>query len=183
MNRLLPIVPLTALALAACSPAETGDAAQTGTDQAQADQAGGDMTPDSVDVVEVASANGNLDAFLQAAVSAGIGETLANAEEVTIFAPIDEAFDAVEGIDDIRADRDQLAALLQRHAVPNLYLSRDIPQGETRVKALSGESLTVTNEGGQIFVTGPSGTRSRIVEADIEGENGVVHAVDTVLTD
>ena len=177
------IAPFAALALAACSEAESDDVQQEPANQAQSGSANGDMTPSSVDVVEVASANGNVDTFLEAAVSAGIGETLANAEQVTIFAPIDEAFGAVEGFDQIRQDREQLASLLRRHAVPQTYLSRDIPQGETQVETLSGETLTITNENGQTFVTGPSGTRARIVEADIEGENGVVHAVDTVLVD
>lgn len=141
------------------------------------------MTPSSVDVVEAASATGNLDMFLEAATSAGLGETLANAEAVTIFAPIDEAFRAVPNLDQVRQDRDRLASLLKRHAVSSTYLSGQIPEGDTRVESLSGETLTIWNNNGRIEVIGPGGTRGMVVRQDIKGENGVVHAINTVLVE
>ena len=207
MTRTFFLASLSAIALAACSqPTDdvdttTTDEMQTGEtmpaddtmasddmgdtygDTAETDTAGGDMTPSSVDVVEAASAAGNLNTFLEVAMSAGIGETLAEADSVTIFAPIDEAFSNVDGLDELQQDQDQLASLLQRHAVSTTYLSTDIPEGETEVETLSGETLTITNEGGSVTVTGPGGTTAMVVEADIEGDNGVVHAIDTVLVD
>ena len=184
MKNSIALAGVAALSTRACLPSRD-DTAEPVTEQAQSDTdtAGGDMTPSSVDVVEAASANGNLNTFLQAAISAGVGETLANADGVTIFAPIDEAFGAVENVDQLQQNPDQMAALLKRHAVPSTYMSSAIPQGETQVQTLSGETLTINNNNGQIEVIGPGGTRAMVVEADIEGENGVVHAINTVLTD
>ncbi len=182
MMKSVTLAAVGALVLAACSQAET-DTADATSEQAQSDAASGDMTPSSVDVVEVASANGNLDTFLETATTVGIAETLANADGITIFAPIDEAFGAVENIEQLQQNPQQLAALLQRHAVPRTYLSRDIPQGDTEVETLSGETLTIRNRDDIVEVLGPGGPRAMVVEADIEGENGVVHAINTVLTD
>lgn len=182
MTKSIALAGVAALSLAACSPSED-DTAQPVTEQAQTDTESGDMTPSSVDVVEAASANGNLGTFLQAAVSAGVAETLANADGITIFAPIDEAFGAVENLDQLQQNPDQMAALLQRHAVSSTYMSSAIPAGETELQTLSGETLTIENNDGQIMVIGPDGTRARVVEADIDGENGVVHAINAVLTD
>tara|TARA_B100000378_G_scaffold223886_1_gene187481 strand:- start:153 stop:704 length:552 start_codon:yes stop_codon:yes gene_type:complete len=172
---------LGAFALAACSQSET-DAGE-GQVQELPDQSSGeagDMTPAGIDVVEVASANDNLSTFLQAATSAGVAETLANADGITIFAPINEAFEELERLGDLQNDRERMATLLKRHAVPGAYASADIPEGETMLETLSGETLTVTSRDGQIMLEGPSGTTARIVEADIAGDNGVVHAINTV---
>ncbi|MXO84910.1 hypothetical protein GRI38_02530 [Altererythrobacter aurantiacus] len=169
-----------ALSLVACSTEADGDAT-TGDNSAASDEVSGDMTPSSVDVVEAASANGNLDRFLEVAVSNGVGETLANADAVTIFAPIDEAFGAVEGLDQM--SQEQVVAILQRHAVGRIIRAEDIAEGETQLQTLSGETLTINNQGGQIMVTSPDGVEARVVEADITGDNGVVHAINTVLTE
>ena len=182
MTKSIALAGVAALALAACSPSED-DTAYTDSAEVKTETASGDMTPASVDVVEAASANGNLGTFLQAATSAGVAETLANADGITIFAPIDEAFGAVENLDQLQQNPDQMAALLQRHAVSSTYMSSAIPQGETELQTLSGETLTIENSDGQIMVIGPGGTRARVVEADIDGENGVVHAINAVLTD
>ena len=182
MTKSIALAGVAALSLAACSPSDD-ETAYTDTAEVQTDTASGDMTPASVDVVEAASANGNLNTFLQAATSAGVAETLANTDGITIFAPIDEAFGAVENLDQLQQNPDQLASLLQRHAVPSTYMSSAIPQGETELQTLSGETLTIENSNGQIMVIGPAGTRARVVEADIDGGNGVVHAINAVLTD
>lgn len=144
-------------------------------------QEGGDMTPTTVDVVEAASAAGNLELFLKATMDADLAETLAGASGVTIFAPIDPAFGAVEGFDAIAADKTRLANLLKAHVVPSVYLSGQIPAGETEVQTLAGETLTITNTNGSISVTTPEGTEAMVVRADIRSDNGVVHAVNKVL--
>ena len=185
MTKTLILTLAAGLTLAACAQpdGETAGADPSATEQAESGPSGGDMTPASVDVVEAASANENLSTFLEAATSAGLGETLAQADGVTIFAPINEAFESVEGFDQLRQDQEQLSSILQRHAVPTRYLSSDLPEGETEVETLSGEALTVINASGQVSVRTPGGTEAMVVEADIEGDNGVVHAINTVLAD
>lgn len=184
MKMLTILAAASSLALAACA-GEEADPAETDTTAEQAgaedDAAGGDMTPQAVDVVEAASANDNLSTFLEVAVGAGIGETLAQADGITIFAPINQAFDNVENLDTLRENQEQLTTILERHAVSNRYLSGDIPEGETELQTLSGETLTVINNDGLIRVRTAAGTEAMVVEADIEGDNGVVHAINTVL--
>ena len=181
------LIPALAVSLAACAqPDDSAEADPSAVDPSateQPDAAGGDMTPSSVDVVEAASANDNLSTFLEVATSAGLGETLAQADGITIFAPINEAFESVENLDQIQQDQEQLVSILERHAVPTRYLSGDLPEGETEVETLSGETLTVINNGGQVSVRSAGGVEAMVVEADIEGDNGVVHAINTVLAE
>lgn len=175
---------VSALALAACAqPTETEPTAGTGdtSETTAAGTASNDMTPQTVDVVEAASATKKLDTFLQTALEAGIGEQLAQAGEITIFAPIDAAFTAVPNLDTLKADKPALRKLLERHAVAGNYPAAKIPQGTTELTALSGDKLTVTNENGQVSVRTAGGMEATVVQADITGDNGVVHAVNTVL--
>ena len=174
---------LLSLTLTSCNRSAEAPAQQATGQSSQPEASGGDMTPASVDVVEAASADGNLDTFLQAATEAGLGETLAQADGVTIFAPIDEAFEAVGNLDQLLQDKEQLASILKRHAVPTKYLANEIPNGETEVQTLSGETLTIINNDGLISVRSAGGIQAMVVEADIEGDNGVVHSINTVLAE
>ncbi|NJC34590.1 putative surface protein with fasciclin (FAS1) repeats [Sphingomonas jejuensis] len=142
----------------------------------------GDMTPSTVDVVEVASAAGQYGSLLDAAMAAGLAETLATTDGLTVFAPIDAAFLAVDDLDALKADRTRLADTLRLHVVPRSYLSTDIPAGTTQVRTLAGETLTITNNNGTISVTDPSGARAMVVRADLRADNGVVHGINRVLS-
>lgn len=140
-----------------------------------------DMSPGVVDVVEVASAADNYGTFLQAALKADLAEPLATRQDVTIFAPIDAAFTSVEDLDAVLADKEKLAGLLNLHVVPTAYLSSELADGETSVRTLDGQSITIRNDNGQISIRTPSGAEAMVVQADLRADNGVVHGIDTVL--
>jgi uncharacterized surface protein with fasciclin (FAS1) repeats len=140
-----------------------------------------DMTPGETDILEVANEAGNFTTLLDAALAAGLAETLATTQDITVFAPTDDAFAAVENLDAVIADQALLTSVLQLHVVPSVYLSSDIPEGDTELETLGGETITVTNEGGDITITTASGSTASVVTADVEGSNGVVHAIDAVL--
>lgn len=144
-------------------------------------QGGGDMTPDSVDVVEAASAVGQLDELLAAVLDAGLAETLAQSKDVTVLAPIDAAFESLPEKDALRGDKSRLAQVLKYHVIPKTYLVADIPAGDTQVTTLSGQTLTLTNDAGSITITTPSGIKAMVVQQDIKSDNGVVHAINKVL--
>ena len=59
-----------------------------------------------------------------------------------MFAPTDEAFAAVEGLDAIIKDTDALKTLLLNHVVDGNVLSTNLSNGLS-VEALGGESLNV----------------------------------------
>lgn len=131
-------------------------------------------------VVEAAQQAGQFETLLAAAEAAGLAEALATTENITVFAPTDEAFAKLpEGtVENLLKpeNQDQLAAILQYHVVPSVIMSGDIPAGETEVETLGGETLTVTSEGGSVMVGDAT-----VTAVDVEASNGVIHVIDTVL--
>lgn len=101
-------------------------------------------------------------------------------EPVTIFAPTNEAFEAlpadtVEFLTD-PANVDVLTEVLTNHVVKGAFLASDLPTGTT-LTTLDGQELEVTSAGGRLLVGGVP-----VVDADIEGGDGsVIHGIDGVL--
>ncbi|MEO1013059.1 MAG: fasciclin domain-containing protein [Bacteroidota bacterium] len=107
----------------------------------------------------------------------------------TVFAPSNEAFDALfqdnpdwSTVEDI--DEDALNAVLSHHVIggPNI-LSADIENGEESPATLEGDTL-------QFFFTGDNTIRiedgtgdddSTILVANIQASNGVIHVISQVL--
>jgi transforming growth factor-beta-induced protein len=128
-------------------------------------------------IVDLAMANSNFSILVEAVVKAGLVETLNGPGPFTVFAPTNAAFEAlftelgVTGIADLTAE--QLTPILLYHVVSGNVRSNQLTNGP--VETLNG---TI-----QISLT-PSPTinaTSNIVATDVQGTNGVVHAIDKVL--
>ncbi|MCY1721004.1 fasciclin domain-containing protein [Prolixibacteraceae bacterium Z1-6] len=129
-------------------------------------------------VVNIAIDNANFSTLVSAVVKAGLVETLSGEGPFTVFAPTNDAFDAlfaaleISGINDLTAE--QLIPILTYHVVSGNVLSTDLANG--MVPTLSGDK--------QITVDLTSGVKindSQVVAANIQGANGVVHVIDKVL--
>ncbi|MEY3161684.1 MAG: hypothetical protein RIT25_1675 [Planctomycetota bacterium] len=130
-------------------------------------------------LVEVASKAGSFNTLLKAAVAAGLADTLANGGPFTIFAPNDEAF-AKLGKDTIAdllkpENKDKLAAILKYHVVSGAVMSPEAVK-LTSAKTLQGGDLTLKVVDGKLTIDG-----AKVIAADVEGSNGVIHVVDSVL--
>jgi len=129
-------------------------------------------------VVNIALANENFTTLVQAVVKAGLVDALSSAGPFTIFAPTNDAFDAlfdqlgISGVDDLTAE--QLVPILTYHVVPGNIVSNELANGE--VSTLNeGSSLTVDLTGGVMI------NESKVIAANIQGTNGVIHVIDQVL--
>ncbi len=115
--------------------------------------------------------------FMAALDSAGLAETLREPGPYTIFAPTDAAFEAVSGLmsqTDV-ASRDSLRGILLYHVVMDVV---EAPEGgdTLAVTSMQGDDLSLTSENGALVVNGV-----RVVEQDIQAENGRIHVVEQVL--
>jgi uncharacterized surface protein with fasciclin (FAS1) repeats len=133
-------------------------------------------------VVEVAAGAGTFETLLAAATAAGLADALATTDDITVFAPSDEAFAALpEGtVEGLLEDLDALTAILTAHVVPMTVMSADIAEGDTEVPTLNEDvMLTVNNTGGVVTVS--ASNTATVVTADVEASNGVIHVIDAVL--
>lgn len=130
-------------------------------------------TPNIVDTAEEA---GDFETLLGALESTGLKTTVQFLEPYTVFAPTDDAFAALpEGtLESLSAE--QLTEILTYHVLGAEVFAGDLAP-EQSPETLSGESIFVAAENGSVTING----NSNVVQADVEAENGVIHAVDAVL--
>jgi uncharacterized surface protein with fasciclin (FAS1) repeats len=160
-------VPAVALAVAVTAPA------------AASAQAAPHQGHGSKNIVEVATAAGSFTTLLTAVNAAGLVETLQGGGPFTVFAPNDAAFAKVPKatLDELLADKAALGSVLTFHVVPGRVVAGDILKaGRAIPKTVSGQPLDITARDGKVYVNG-----ARVVTADVQASNGVIHVIDTVL--
>jgi uncharacterized surface protein with fasciclin (FAS1) repeats len=131
-------------------------------------------------ILEVAAATGRFETLRQALDAAGLTVTLAQNGPFTLFAPTDQAFAKMPSAD-LRAlleDKARLFQLLSYHVVPSKVRAprRRAPSSVTTLDGKQLEIAVVPEDGG--YRVG----EARIVKTNMRASNGVVHAVDRVLT-
>jgi len=127
------------------------------------------------DIVDTAVAAGNFKTLVSALQAADLVSTLKGKGPLTVFAPTDDAFAKIPkaDLDALLKDKARLQAVLTYHVVSGKVMSTDLKAGN--VKTLQGGDVMVGTMGG-VTVNG-----GKVVAADAAADNGVIHAIDTVL--
>ena len=127
------------------------------------------------DIVDTAVAAGNFKTLAAALQAAGLVDTLKGKGPFTVFAPTDEAFAKIPkaDLDALLKDKAKLTAVLTYHVVPGTVMAKDVKAG--MVKTVQGSDLTIGTTGG-VTVNG-----AKVVKADVKADNGVIHAIDSVV--
>ncbi|SOD92809.1 fasciclin domain-containing protein [Spirosoma fluviale] len=124
--------------------------------------------------------------FLEEAVKkAGLTTTLSGTGPFTVFAPTDDAFRAAGFADAaaVGAAADTtLRRILLYHVVGGSYPASAIQAGQTALPtSLSVNGTTYVTKATSTSGTGVSVNGARVITADVQATNGVVHAIDRVL--
>ncbi|MDN7023310.1 fasciclin domain-containing protein [Methanoculleus sp. FWC-SCC1] len=156
-------------------------------------------------VAEVIGEEQNLTMLATALDAANLTIPLQTGGPYTVFAPTDEAFQALgnETIDQLFSNQTELEQILLYHVVEGNYTAEQLmnmtggnqtddgdifsflsglfggdnqTENATELQTLGGENLTITQENGQVMVNNAS-----VVQADLNASNGVVHIIDQVL--
>ena len=137
----------------------------------------------AANIVETAQSAGMFGTLIAAAKAAGLADALSNGENLTVFAPTDEAFAALpEGVvaDLLKPEnKAKLAAILSYHVLPRELASNQLPGRTIHVKTIKSggdKMLSVTKSTSGVMVD-----QSNVVKADIRAENGIIHVIDKVL--
>jgi uncharacterized surface protein with fasciclin (FAS1) repeats len=140
----------------------------------------GSVTGMSTEPVAVAASNNPLLKTLVAAVSGEVNpdvnlvDTL-NGDEFTVFAPVDEAFEAIdaETMETLSKDADMLTEILTYHVVPGQMTPDQVVGEQTTVQ---GETLEVTGSGDELMVND-----ANVICGGVMTQNATVYLVDSVL--
>jgi transforming growth factor-beta-induced protein len=147
----------------------------------QTEQRGVAPQEETRNVVEVASASAGFEVLVAALERAGLVDTLSGEGPFTVFAPTDEAFEALLSELNVTQEelleREDLAQILTYHVVSGQVSAQDaIALDGQSAETVNGAGLGISVRDGSVFVN-----ESRVTTADVEASNGVIHVIDKVL--
>merc|ERR1712086_596044 len=130
-------------------------------------------------IVDLAVATPDLSTLVAALKAGGLVDTLSGKGPFTVFAPTNEAFAALPAgtlANLLKPENEaQLVDLLTYHVVSGDVHAKDITDMEM-IKTVEGKNVTARVTGAGILINS-----AKVVTADVEASNGVVHIIDAVL--
>lgn len=174
------------LFFSACTPSETQEGGTESsavtaenTPLGQASVVDNESDPN---ILQVAIGSPDHTTLVAAVQAAHIEHILVNAGPLTVFAPVNAAFDKLPAgtVETLLKPENvgDLATILTRHAAPGSYnieaLKKEARKGRKLYMA-TGDYFEVTQEGDDVFVNGTK------VLASIQTSNGIVNVVDEIL--
>jgi uncharacterized surface protein with fasciclin (FAS1) repeats len=126
-------------------------------------------------VATAASNNPLLKTLVAAVTEADLVDTLNSAENLTVFAPTDDAFAAIpkKDLNALLADKEALTTVLTHHVVGERLSPEDVAAEH---ETLAGDMLTVEGSG-EDFTIG----EASVVCGNVQTANATVYVVDQVL--
>ena len=139
----------------------------------------------TLDVVETAQADERFETLVTAVTTADLVGTLQGEGPFTVFAPTDEAFTTYLDENELTASEllasDSLTDILTYHVyVGEVLASAAITvadSSDNQVEMVNGDNLALSLSGDDLYVN-----LSKVVVTDVTATNGVIHAIDKVLT-
>ena len=132
-------------------------------------------------IVDIAAGNPDFSTLVGFVTAAGLAETLSGPGPFTVFAPTNEAFAKVpaDTVASLKADpKGALANILKLHVISGKVMAADaVKAAGTCVDTLGGKVKVEKAADGSLTIGG-----AKIVKTDIEGDNGVIHVIDGVIT-
>lgn len=200
-------VALTMTACGSDAAEETGDAAGSATSAASsaaeptteaaaeepfgegcalvpADGEGSFDTMSAQPVATAASGNPVLSTLVTAVTAANLVDTLNSAQDITVLAPANPAFEAVpsENLNALIADVPQLTSVLQHHVIGG-RLAPDALAGEQTT--LLGDTVTIEGSGEAFTVSADqtllAAADANVICGNVQTENATVYIIDQVL--
>jgi len=142
-------------------------------------------------IVDVAVGNENFSTLVTSLKAADLVGALQGDGPFTVFAPTNEAFAKIdaETLNSLleAKNQDALANILTYHVISGKITATDVVaalkkgNGMVELKALNGQVLTVMQKDGKIWLKDTKGNYSEITATDVNGSNGVIHVIDSVV--
>ncbi len=146
---------------------------------------GDDEKPEE-SIVDIAAGNEDFSILVEAVVFAGLVETLDGNRQFTVFAPTNDAFEAL--LEQLELTAEELFSegneglvkdILLYHVAPGNRPAEDVVTSD-RIRTVSKSFIFVEEEDGDFFVGNDNGF-AQIIATDIFARNGVIHVIDAVM--
>ncbi|MGY1682729.1 fasciclin domain-containing protein [Geodermatophilus sp. SYSU D01176] len=137
------------------------------------------MTDDPV--ATAASNNPVLSTLVQAVMQANLVDTLNSAQDITVIAPANPAFEAIpaDALQAVLADNAQLTAILSHHVIEGRLAPGELAGTHT---TLGGDEVTIEGSGEDFTVAQTvTGTPASVICGNVQTANATVYIVDQVL--
>src|SRR4051794_3528303 len=123
--------------------------------------------------------------------AAGLVDTLSGKGPFTVFAPTNEAFAKLPSgtVDTLLKpeNKPMLVKILTYHVVAGRYTAADLMKmvkaggGKATLKTVEGETLTLSENGPNLFVSGEKSGVAEVTISNVNQSNGVIHVINTVV--
>ena len=127
-------------------------------------------------VATAASQSPALSTLVSAVTAAGLVDTLNSAENITLFAPTNEAFAKIppDALSKVLADKQALTGILTYHVVDQRRGPSDLDSGS--LKTLQGGTISTAKSGDTY-----TANDARVLCGNVQTRNATVYLIDTVL--
>ena len=130
-------------------------------------------------IIDSISENKRLQKLNEFVISSELSNNLVEYENLTLFAPLDDAFAALSAKTYYgylkQENRDKLQSLVNFHFVEGIYTSENIDDAIV-TRSFNNLDLEIKKINGILYVNG-----AEVVEPDIKFSSGVIHLINRVL--
>lgn len=141
-------------------------------------------------IVETAMASPQHKTLVAAVQAADLAGALSASGPFTVFAPTDQAFGKLPAgtVESLLKpeNRAQLQSVLTYHVVAGRVSASDLVSrigangGKANLTTLEGGQLTARLDGDHVILTDENGGKAKVVAADLDAANGLIHVTDAV---
>jgi transforming growth factor-beta-induced protein len=170
---------VASLVMAACAPAATPTPEPPKPQPTAMPEPTATPEPMLKDIVDTAVADGRFTTLVAAVQAAGLVDTLKGEGPFTVFAPTDDAFKALPAgtLDELLKpeNKQKLTDILLYHVVSGKVMAADAAK-LTSAPTVLGKDIAIKADMGNVYIN-----EAKVIIADIETSNGVIHVIDSVL--
>jgi len=130
-------------------------------------------------IVETAIKYNDFNTLVDAVVTAELDTVLSDeSTQYTVFAPTDAAFGELDNetlTNLLENDTANLTKILTYHVIPGIVLSTELSNNMT-VTTVQGSNITIQIINGSVYID-----EAKVLIADLECSNGIIHVIDKVI--
>lgn len=134
--------------------------------------------PEQSSIVDIAVGNEQFSTLVTALQKAELVETLQGEGPFTVFAPVNDAFAAIDpqALEALLADKAALTNVLLYHVIAGAVPAEEAVK-LTSATMVNGDTISLMVKEDGLYLN----ENTKVITTDIQASNGIIHVIDTVL--